>query len=508
MKMESENRTVQNKPHWIWWAIVILTLILGLVVRFYDLTDAPLDFHPTRQLHSALISRGMYYQTLADIPSWQKEMAVNQWKAEGLIEPQIMERLTAFTYGIIGSEQLWVARIWSILFWTLGGVFLFLFAREIAGIEGAAVASGYYFLWPYTAIASRAFQPESLMTAAIIIGLWSAYRWVQKPSLLRAVIGGIICGLAIYIKSVAVFFIAPALIGLILSNFSFRQAIKNSQIWVIGILSILPVVIYTLYGTFILGLLGGQFSLRFFPNLWVDPAFYIRWIGEINQVIGLEIFLLALAATLIFPKKGLLGLFIGLTVGYLLYGFTFSYHISTHDYYQIPLIVQVSLGLALAFKVLVNSIEKHREIYSRVVLAVILVGFLSLKAWDVRVTLKRVDYRSEVRFWQKLGAEVGHEKRVTGLLTDYGYRLSYWGWTKVSPWLQTTDINVRELAGINVDYQTSLEQDLAENDLFVVTIMDDFVKQPGLKDYLDKNYPIIKNTPEVIIYDLDSKFVR
>ena len=56
----------QNKSHWLWWAIIILAVVLGITVRFYDLTDAPLDFHPTRQLHSALIARGMYYENLKD----------------------------------------------------------------------------------------------------------------------------------------------------------------------------------------------------------------------------------------------------------------------------------------------------------------------------------------------------------------------------------------------------------------------------------------------------------
>jgi hypothetical protein len=181
---------MNKKSHWLWWALIILAVALGLVVRFYDLTDAPLDFHPTRQLHSALIARGMYYQSLKDAPVWQKEMAVRQWKAEGLIEPQIMERLSAITYRVIGSEQLWVARVWSILFWMLGGIFLFLLAREIAGLEGAAIGIMYYFLWPYAAIASRAFQPEPLMTAAIIVGLWAAVRWVRNPNLLNASIAG------------------------------------------------------------------------------------------------------------------------------------------------------------------------------------------------------------------------------------------------------------------------------------------------------------------------------
>ena len=495
----------QNKPHWLWWAIIILAVILGITVRFYDLTDAPLDFHPTRQLHSALIARGMYYENLKDAPAWQKEMAVNQWKSEGLIEPQIMERLTALTYQFIGSEQLWAARVWSILFWILGGVFLFLLAREIAGLEGAAIAIVYFFLWPYAVIASRAFQPEPLMVATIIIGLWAAVRWSKNPSVVNAVAAGLICGLAIYIKSVSVFFIAPALAGLVLSNYSFREAIKNRQIWLIGIISVLPYAIYHLYGVYILKLLGEQFSLRFFPNLWTDPAFYLRWIGEMSRVVGLEIFLLALAGSLIFSKKKVAGLFIGLTIGYLLYGFTFSYHISTHDYYHLPLMVQVPLGLALVFKALVNAIEKEKMKFSKLIIAAVLIVFMALKAWDARVTLKRVDYRGEIVFWQNLGNELGSDKKITGLLSDYGYRLSYWGWMKVTPWMQMMDINLRELAGEPIDFQAALDQSLVGKDLFIITLMDEFAGQPELKKFLDSNFRIIKDTPEIIIYDLNEK---
>ncbi len=494
-----------NSSRWFWWAIIILAVMVGLIVRFYDLTDAPLDFHPTRQLHSALIARGMYFQSLDTAPKWQKEMAVSQWKAEGLIEPQIMERLTSITYQVLGQELLWVARVWSIFFWAIGGIFLFLLAHEIAGLEGAAIAIVYYFLWPYAAIASRAFQPEPLMTAAIIIGLWAALRWARNPSFLHAAMAGISCGFAIYVKSVAIFFIAPALMGLVLSNYSLLQAIKNRQIWLIGILSILPYTTFHIYGVYVLKLLGEQFSLRFFPNLWTDPAFYLRWIGEMSRVVGFEISLVGIAGSLILSKKDEKGLFIGLTVGYLLYGFTFSYHISTHDYYHIPLLIQVSLGLALVFKTLVGAMEKQHIKFSRLIMAAILLIFIGIKAWDIRVTLKKADYRNEIKFWQNLGDEIGKDKNVTGLLSDYGYRLSYWGWMNVSPWMQTMDIKLRELAGETIDYQAALEQDLAGNDLFVVTLMDEFSRQPELQDYLRTNYLIIKNAPEVIIFDLHEK---
>lgn len=64
------------------WALLALLLVgLGLVVRLYDLSDPPLDFHPTRQLHSLIMARGMYFETAPGIPAWQRERAVEMWRA-------------------------------------------------------------------------------------------------------------------------------------------------------------------------------------------------------------------------------------------------------------------------------------------------------------------------------------------------------------------------------------------------------------------------------------------
>ena len=67
------------------------------------------------------------------------------------------------------------------------------------------------------------------------------------------------------------------------------------------------------------------------------------------------------------------------------------------------------------------------------------------------------------------------------------------------------DINLRDLAGETIDYQAALEQSLVGNDLFIVTLMDEFSRQPELQKYHGSNYQIIKDTPEVIIFDLNEK---
>jgi hypothetical protein len=46
---------------WAEWGILLI-LVLGIALRLVDASDAPLDFHPTRQLHNLLVARSIYYQ--------------------------------------------------------------------------------------------------------------------------------------------------------------------------------------------------------------------------------------------------------------------------------------------------------------------------------------------------------------------------------------------------------------------------------------------------------------
>ena len=180
--MNQIDQFLENKK-WVLYLALLFAFGLGFAIRLYDLTDAPLDFHPTRQLHSAVMSRGMYYQNLESEPDWKREMAVRQWKAEGLIEPPFMEWLTAATYRLTGQENLWYARIYSIIFWVSGGIALFLLAKELSGSAAAVVGLLYYLIIPYGAIASRSFQPDPLMTALIVWGIMGYGEMAPQPQL-------------------------------------------------------------------------------------------------------------------------------------------------------------------------------------------------------------------------------------------------------------------------------------------------------------------------------------
>ena len=82
------------KP-WLTAVLLGVLFVAALGIRLYDLTDLPNDFYMVRQYRSMLIARGMYYENLASAPAWQRTQAVQQWQAQGLIEPPITEAVTA-----------------------------------------------------------------------------------------------------------------------------------------------------------------------------------------------------------------------------------------------------------------------------------------------------------------------------------------------------------------------------------------------------------------------------
>ena len=258
-------------------ATLVLLFGLGFGIRLYQLTNLPLDFQPTRQLLSMLKARGMYYATgAANIPAWQRQMAIQQWKTRADVEPSILENIVAFTYRFTG-EHFWVARIYSSLFWIVGGIFLFLLVRALISMDGAVIAVAYYLFFPYAVIASRSFQPDPMMVMSIISFWWAFHRWTALPPpsqkmagsgwqrWLWTVLAGLLGGLAILIKFSAAFFVVGGAFGLALGKYSLRDLLRKPQVWVMALLGVLPAAAYLYDGLVLNNFLRQQFGGRFFP---------------------------------------------------------------------------------------------------------------------------------------------------------------------------------------------------------------------------------------------------
>lgn len=512
--MDSSPRSFLGRFHTLTLAILLLA---AFSIRLFDLTDLPLDFQPTRQLLSALKARGMFYQTAPNIPDWQRQMAIQQWKTKAEIEPEVLERLAAFTYRFTG-EQLWVARVYSSLFWIIGGIFLFLLARDLISTDGAVIAAAYYLFFPYAVIASRSFQPDPLMVMLIIIFWWMINRWANISPLpvgegraagvrgwLFALLAGLFGGLAIFIKFSAAFFVVGAALGAMLSRFSLRELVRKPQVWAMALLGILPSAGYLYYGIILNGFLGQQFSGRFIPSLLLDPFNYVQWAAKANMAAGGAAIMLGLLGLFFVRERRARFFIFGLWIAYILYGLYFDYTIATHDYYQLPLIPIVAVSLApLADWFLSQLAGLTTKRWMRFAACGILLYGLLATVWDVRNQMKSVDYRPEAAMWAQIGDALGHGGGVVALTQDYGSRLAYWGWQNAGIWPNSDAIVYSGLRGASYDFSKTFDGLTKNKRYFLVTDFEELNRQPDLKKRLFSAYSVYAQGDGFLIFDLQN----
>jgi 4-amino-4-deoxy-L-arabinose transferase-like glycosyltransferase len=499
-----------------WVLPIILIFALGLGIRLYDLTDPPFDFHPTRQLRSALIARGMYYAALDDAPGWQRATAVAQWQREAVIEPPVMERLSAGVYRLLGTEALWVPRLLSSLFWMLGAGAILLLGRE-AGAAGAGVLAAVYFVFlPYGMIASRAFQPDPLMAALMAGALWAAVRWDDRRTMKSALLAGALAGAAIFVKTVAIFMLGGALAGLVLcreskiedrkSIFDLRSSIRDKQVWLVAALALLPTAFYYIYGLWIDGFLRQQLGFRFFPEMWRDPAFYIRWVEMATGIAGFLVVLAGLAGVFLWRERAQRGMAAGMWIGYALYSLTFPYHTITHDYYQLPLIPLAAISLIPLGALILEGAARldGRRWATAALISVVGFGVL-FKVWDARVILAREDFRDAETEWGVYREIIPAGASVMALTKTYGYPLAYYGWVNADIWLGGNDEELRILAGQSAEeFAARQYAGLEGKDLFLITNLGAYDEQPELKAYLTGNFAVFAEGDGYLIFDLNA----
>ncbi len=506
MDVDSE-KVLFLKNSWILRTVLVLSiLVLGFAIRLVDLSDPPLDFAATRQLRSLIIARGYYYAmnvpSVEALPSEQIDFGIQTGAAQSLIEPTITEHLAAYTYAVIGFEDLRIPRLYSIFFWVIGGIPLYLLSRKLIKENGAIAALAFYEFVPFGIISSRAFMPDPLMVCLILWALYFQYRWSENASLTNTLLAVIFTGLAIFVKPTAVFFVGLPFAALVIYG-GLRKALRNPRVYWMAALSLLPGVIFIAWSAIQGGNAGAIFGSRFFPSLYIQPHWYQSWFMTAKSVVGYFPLFLAVLALFLFPDKKKRLWYASLLLAYLLLGFFFAYHIYTHDYYSMPLIPIAAIGFGLIISILMERIESIRPtVLTKIFLLGVFVFASALSLLKARTELLSADYRYEEVYWKNLGDKIGHTSKVVALTHDYGYRLSYWGFIRPRLWETWGDINVANLSGIQQEpFLQAFTEKTEGYNYFLVTLLNDFNSQTELHDYLYAHYPY-EEGEGYILFDL------
>jgi hypothetical protein len=487
---------------WVLPLALVVVFSLGLAIRLYDLTDPPLDFHPTRQLRVAMIARGIYFRMSPAADPQLRETAIAFARSMGTFEPPILESLVASTYRLFDSELLWVSRIFTTLFWLVGGAALFDLARRMTSLSGGTVSVLYYLFLPFSVIASRSFQPDPGMVMGIILSIYAFYRWAQTRRWRWAITAGLFSGMTVLVKVVAAYLVAGLAVALVIYVLGVRKALKSPQVWTMAALMVAPPLIY--YGFILQGRSSDYFlnwTVALAPML-LDPAFYVRWLIHLGDLMGLTVLFLALVGVLISGPTNRIVL-LALWLAYGIYGMTLPYQITTHSYYNLQLVPIVALSLAPVAERLVAPLVAQKTVW-QFIFGGLALAFLAFFIWSSVYQLDAQDFRDAPSRWERISSALPDDGKIIAVTQDYGYPLMYYGGQKVDLWPDNAERRLADLRGRgSQDVLQEFKQRIKGKRYFLVTDFEQFENQPALNEILHAQYPLYAQEDGYILYDLE-----
>ncbi len=501
-------------------ALLALILIASLGIRLYRI-DSPSDFHVIRQYHSDILARAYYFELADDIPEWRRNVAGMNRDNEPLLEPPITEYLAAGAYYLAGEEHRWIPRVFSSLFWLAGGAFLFFIGRRFGPSWAAAIAVSYYLFLPFAVLASRSFQPDPLMIMLMLASLLLILRYSERPTLARLLLGAAVAGMALLIKPVALFPIMAVFAALSIQQRGLRATLLSRPTAIFLAVALLPAAFYygldPLLGSAVQVQTGG----RFVPSLWFDLRYWHQWLVLALYVLGTAPLIAALLGAIVAGPGWARQLLLSLWVSYLLLGLVFSYHIYTHDYYQLQLIPIVALSLIPLISLLGKRV---RAVVNRQGLMMTLGGLIGLAlvlaAVNARLAIEASEPEYRIASLEQIGEQMHHSQRVFFLgpsneLLAYHGEVSGWIWNPPRP-IKRVKVGVEaffrqgflsEKEAPSADQeQRALEEFKALIDArspeFLVETRDLLTIYPALGNYVRSNFPLVANADGYAVYDL------
>jgi 4-amino-4-deoxy-L-arabinose transferase-like glycosyltransferase len=214
--------------------LFIILFLSAAGLRFAD-TFRPINQASWRECDLGAISRNFVQEGMN--PLYPRI----DWRGDGPgyaeMEFPLFPFLTAVTYKIFGIHD-FVGRVWAFLF-SLGALFFFFrLAREYLDEFSSIIAFAFFALNPLVVDESTALQPEGLMLFSYIGAVYFFIRWIKTNANTHLIGAGVMTALALLAKAPA------AHIGLFFVILLLRKygvgAIKQSKVWLFGLMSISP----------------------------------------------------------------------------------------------------------------------------------------------------------------------------------------------------------------------------------------------------------------------------
>lgn len=323
--------------------IGLLIFFLTLLPRLHSLGNPVADWHSWRQSDTAAVARNLatdnfnllFPQSHNFYP--MSEGSLPNPNRYFLNEFPFYNAIVAGIYKITGVHEAY-ARLVSVIFASLGAVFLYLLIKALVGEKLALLTVFFYAFLPYNIFYGQVIMPDPTFVSLSIIGLYLVYLWTEKDHWGWAILAGLASALAMLVKPYAIFMALPA--GYLLWRRYGWQLLKRFDAYLFAVIALLPLILWRWHiNQYPEGMFGSDWLINQ-GNIRFKGAFF-RWLvfERMNKLIfatgGFVLFWLGVVSPL---KKKEGWFFIFWLASVAVYMTYFARGNVTHDYYQLPLV--------------------------------------------------------------------------------------------------------------------------------------------------------------------------
>jgi hypothetical protein len=171
----------------------------------------------------------------------------------------------------------------------------------------------------------------------------------------------------------------------------------------------------------------------------------------------------------------------------------------THNYYHLQLVPIVGASLGVVGQALYEQVARQPRLWQALLTGILLVG-VAYPSWVSIAEFNRESYRSEPTYWQEIASHLPTDGKIIALTQDYGYRLMYYGWRKVTLWPTRGERTLASLRGSAKEFEAYFGKRTEGKDYFLITAFGQFNDQPDLEQMLTDHYPLVSQGDGYLIY--------
>ena len=195
----------------------------------------------------------------------------------------------------------------------------------------------------------------------------------------------------------------------------------------------------------------------------------------------------------------------GQWAAYAVFAVISSYHIATHDYYSLPLVVTVGLSLGLLAGRITSRMVWLRSPGGWLAFATLVVAGSALGASAALPQMMHARASVAAESYRVIGEKVGHANDLVILGDAYGYDVMYHGLVDGAVWPGSGDLLVEKLNGAKpLSASKRFQRNYAPSNpsFFVITNLDQLSEQPDLAEFLREHARLAAEDFNYRIYDL------